>query len=323
MLRAILCRSGLAAPFFALVLLLVQDPALAGRPWQEAEDKPGNGNSKKWHGDNAPTISGSPASIAAVDELYAFQPTAADKDGDPLVFSIVNKPSWAAFDTAYGYLSGYPSEEDAGTETTGIVISVSDGKNTASLPSFRIGVAEAVNLPPVISGTPAAETLAGQAYAFTATAVDPEGQTLSFSIANRPSWASFDVSSGRLHGTPDAGDVGLYENVRISVSDGTSSASMPNFSIAVVATAAGSVTLSWSAPTQNVDGTPLLDLAGYTIYYGTAERQYDHSIEITNPGVTTAVVENLSLGTWHFAATATTASGMESDLSAEVQRIVQ
>ena len=51
--------------------------------------------------------------MAEIDRFYAFQPTAADKDNDPLVFSIVNKPSWAAFDTAHGYLSGYPAAADA------------------------------------------------------------------------------------------------------------------------------------------------------------------------------------------------------------------
>ena len=312
-------RTGLT--LFALMLALAQDPAIAGRPWQDAGDKPGNGNFRKGQGNSAPTISGTPASVAKVDQFYAFQPTAVDNDNDPLSFTIVNKPSWAAFDTAHGYLSGYPDVADAGTETRGIVISVSDGTNTASLPSFSILVSE--NLPPVISGTPSGEVLAGQLYRFVPTATDPEGQPLLFRVANRPPWASFDSSSGRLRGTPDATDVGLYENIRISVSDGTSSTSTPAFSIAVVETSTGSVTLSWSAPTQNVDGTPLLDLAGYTIYYGPAERQYDHSIEIDNPGVTTAVIENLGLGTWYFAATATTASGMESEYSGEVQRIIQ
>jgi len=33
---------------------------------------------------------------------------------------------------------------------------------------------------------------------------------------------------------------------------------------------AGSALLSWNAPSTNEDGTPLTDLAGYKIYYGTA-----------------------------------------------------
>lgn len=170
---------------------------------------------------------------------------------------------------------------------------------------------------------PAGEAVADQAYDFAPSATDPEGESLLFRIANRPAWATFDSATGRLRGTPNSSDVGIYEGIRISVSDGTSSASTPDFSIAVVEPTTGSVTLSWSAPTQNTDGTPLLDLAGYRIHYGTAERQYDHLISIDNPGITTTVVENLGVGTWYFAATATTASGLESEPSAEVVRVVE
>ncbi|HZD53113.1 MAG TPA: fibronectin type III domain-containing protein [Woeseiaceae bacterium] len=85
----------------------------------------------------------------------------------------------------------------------------------------------------------------------------------------------------------------------------------------------GSVTLSWSAPTQNSDGTPLTDLAGYRIYYGTAPSQYDRQVEINGAGVLSAVIDNLTQGTWYFAATAFTTGGLESDLSTEVQQSVQ
>src|SRR5256885_10347350 len=36
------------------------------------------------------------------------------------------------------------------------------------------------------------------------------------------------------------------------------------------ATAATSVSLAWQPPTQNSNGTPITDLAGYRIHYGTA-----------------------------------------------------
>lgn len=305
-----------------LLTLVAPDAALAARPWQDPGDKPGNGNSPKWHG-NAPTIQGTPASVAEVDEFYAFQPVADDKDGDKLVFSIKNKPSWAAFDTAHGYLSGFPSVSDLGL-TDGIVISVSDGSNTASLPAFSIKVVQpAVNHPPQIGGNPPGEVIVDALYSFTPTATDPEGETLVFRVRNKPAWASFDTSTGRLYGVPRAADVGVYQDIRIKVSDGTSITALPWFSIAVVPSATGSVTLSWSAPTQNVDGTPLTDLSGFRVYYGTGSRQYSQTMNIANPGVTTAVIDNLSAGTWYFAATATTATGLESELSVEIQRQVQ
>ena len=73
------------------------------------------------------------------ESAYRFTPAASDTDGDRLRFSITNKPSWASFDTATGELSGTPVNADAGV-TSNIVISVSDGIATASLPAFSIEV---------------------------------------------------------------------------------------------------------------------------------------------------------------------------------------
>jgi ABC-type glycerol-3-phosphate transport system substrate-binding protein len=42
-----------------------------------------------------------------------------------------------------------------------------------------------------------------------------------------------------------------------------------------------SATLTWDAPTTNVDGTPLTDLAGYKVYYGTALGNYKVVIGMT------------------------------------------
>ena len=105
-----------------------------------------------------------------------FAPSAADSDGDALVFGISGKPAWAAFDTASGRLTGTPASADAGTYQ-GIVISVSDGDTQSTLPAFDLTVnaSTTTNRAPVISGTPAAATVAGAAYAFTPTASDPDG----------------------------------------------------------------------------------------------------------------------------------------------------
>ena len=100
---------------------------------------------------DAPTIAGVPAATVEEDAFYSFTPTAGDVDtGDMLVFSIVNKPSWAFFDSSNGTLSGTPTNDDVGT-TSGIVISVTDGNSSSvSLPSFDLEVIN-VNDAPVIS----------------------------------------------------------------------------------------------------------------------------------------------------------------------------
>jgi hypothetical protein len=79
--------------------------------------------------------------------------------------------------------------------------------------------------------------------------------------------------------------------------------------------------LSWQAPTQNVDGTPLTNLASYKVYYGPASHNYTQSISVTNPATTQQVI-TLQPGTWYFAVTAIDAAGSESAKSNEVSKTV-
>ena len=262
----------------------------------------------------APAISGNPPTSVIAGQAYSFQPTASDADGDTLAYSITGRPSWASFNTQTGRLSGTPTS--AGTHG-GIVISVDDGRATASLPAFTITVSAPppANRAPVISGNPPTSVLVDQAYDFRPTASDADANTLSFSIANKPSWANFDATAGRLWGTPDAADAGSWSGIRITVSDGTASASLASFTIVVEQVALGSVTLSWTPPTQNEDGSPLTNLRGFRIYYGMSAADLTTMVEIPNAGVTTAVVENLSPATWYFGVKAYTTDGVESSFS--------
>ena len=173
------------------------------------------------------------------------------------------------------------------------------------------------NTPPTISGTPVLEIAVGFTYRFAPNANDPDSDSLTFSIENLPGWAAFNTTTGQLTGTPTSGDVGTYDNIVVSVSDGNASISLNRFSINVVSQGTGSVTLDWIAPTENVDGTTLTDLAGYVIYFGTRSGVYDQSVSIENPSVTTYVVEGLTPNNYYFAATARNSQGEESRYSGE------
>jgi hypothetical protein len=80
----------------------------------------------------------------------------------------------------------------------------------------------------------------------------------------------------------------------------------------------GTATLDWTPPIQNSDGSVLTNLAGYTVYYGTAPDKLTESVKVSNPGVATYVLSNLASGTWYFAVTAYSAAGVESDRSGVV-----
>jgi hypothetical protein len=272
-----------------------------------------------------PTIQGSQSSSAktiVAGNSYQFTPTAVDPDGQPLTFSIANRPSWAQFDSSTGRLSGTPTTANVGSYA-GITISVSDGIAAASLPAFSLTVTAPAttpppappppgNQPPTISGAPAQAVTVGMAYQFRPQASDPDGQSLTFSIANRPAWANFNAATGELSGTPGAADVGQTSNIVISVTDGEASASLAAFSITVADVQMGSATLRWTPPTMNEDGSPLTDLRGYRVYYGTSSNRMNTTLELPNPGLTTAVVENLAPATWYFTVRAYNDANVES-----------
>jgi hypothetical protein len=268
----------------------------------------------------APVIGGTPAATVTAGQAYSFTPTASDPDGNALGFSIVNRPAWATFSTGTGRLSGTPTQAQA-AQYVDIRITVSDGMASATLPAFTITV-ETGNRAPTISGSPATSIVEGQAYSFTPTASDADGDTLSFTITNRPSWATFNTSTGRLSGTPGAGTVGTYSNIQIRVSDGTVEAALPAFSITVQQAANGSATLSWNAPTTRTDGSPLTNLAGYRLRYGNSSGNYPNTITISNPGLTSYVVNNLASGTWFFVLAAYDSGGLESSNTNPVSKTI-
>jgi hypothetical protein len=161
--------------------------------------------------------------------------------------------------------------------------------------------------PPFISGSPATAVVAGQHYNFQPRVTDSGSGTLTFSIQNAPGWAAFDAATGVLAGVPTDSDVGTYANIVIGVSDGTHQASLPAFPIAVTETATASASLSWTAPTENTNGTVLTNLVGYVIKYGSSANTMTQSVTIDSPGILSYVISNLSPGTWYASVTAYTA----------------
>src|SRR5690606_4087345 len=110
--------------------------------------------------------------------------------------------------------------------TLGIVITVSDGTASASLPAFDLTVVN-VNDAPMISGTPALSVIRNRPYLFVPVADDPDvNDELTFSITNKPSWANFDPANGTLWGTPLREHLGSYPDMVISVTDGQETVSL-------------------------------------------------------------------------------------------------
>jgi hypothetical protein len=120
-----------------------------------------------------------------------------------------------------------------------------------------------------------------------------------------------------------AESVGSYSGIIISVADGQTSASLAAFAIAVTEVANGTATINWAIPTKNIDGTPLTNLAGFRVYYGTAANALTKVAQIANSGIATYVVSDLSPSTWYFGVKAYTSAGVESAISNVASKTIQ
>ena len=234
-------------PARALVLLaaLALGACHEGATPQSASTLPAGGGAATDPG-TAPVISGQPASTAlVVGQPFSFTPTAGSPTGAKLAFLLISAPSFLSIDAATGVVSGTPAAVDIGTYT-GVHVAVTDGQTTVAGPSFTLTVAAASSPTPpsvtgalTISGSPITAAVEGVAWSFRPTAtVTTAGMTLVFRVANAPAWMAIDPATGTLSGTPPAGSVGTYPNIVLAVSDSSSEAALPAFTLSVSAPAA-------------------------------------------------------------------------------------
>jgi hypothetical protein len=272
-------------------------------------------------------VSGVPPTDVITNSNYFFQPVAVAASDAAVTYSIAGKPDWLNFDTNTGVLSGSPTDAAVGT-TGDIVIVAATASAAGTIGPFRIRVRRpgttSTNTPLVISGSPSTSAQAGVPYSFTPTASDANGDTLTFQIQNKPAWASFNTSTGQLSGSPSSAAAGSYANVVISVTDGMASAALGAFTITVSAgaVASGSASVSWTLPTQNTDGTPLTDLAGFRVYYGNDPAALSRSVTLNGASNNRYVLSNLAPGTWYVTVRPFNTAGVEGDATAILSKTI-
>lgn len=182
------------------------------------------------------TLVGCPFTIDE-DTLLNIVWNASDSDGTIVSSSVMAQNSSASVSISgnssntNGTISYQPEENFFGNDT--IIALVTDNDGAVARRDCQITVNE-INDPPTIKGAPLTSIRPNQNYSFKPIAEDPDGDVLSFTIQNKPSWLSFNTQTGQLSGTPDASDIGIYSNIIISVSDGRGgSAQLPSFNIEV------------------------------------------------------------------------------------------
>ncbi|MDO7084179.1 tandem-95 repeat protein [Pseudocolwellia sp. AS88] len=185
----------------------------------------------------APTAGDDSANVQE-DSSIIINVLANDSDSDGTLntnsVSIVAMPSDGiiSVNMTTGAITYTPNANFNGSDTFSYNVkdNSNDTSNTATVAITVTAVADV----PVISGVPTGSINEDETYSFTPSVTSDDGNVIfTFSIENKPSWAVFDTTTGRLTGTPTNADVGTFSNIQITVSDGTNQASLPDFSLVV------------------------------------------------------------------------------------------
>ncbi|MEM1366955.1 MAG: Calx-beta domain-containing protein [Cyanobacteria bacterium P01_H01_bin.15] len=164
-----------------------------------------------------PTFSSTPQTTAVVGEVYTYILEATDIEGDRLTFELLDFPENMTIDPDTGVIRWEPNSSQVGSNLVSIAVDDNQGGRLLQRYSLQV-VAEAVNESPAITSLPPQMAAVGEFYEYFVTAVDPEGQTLNFSLNNFPDGMEIDEDTGAISWTPEANQVGIT-TVTIQVED--------------------------------------------------------------------------------------------------------
>jgi len=172
--------------------------------------------------------------------------------------------------------------------------------------------------PLALRGVPRGDAWIDRPYAFYMSPSPSPGAAsggLRFSATNLPAWAMLSPS-GVVYGTPGSEDIGLYDQISLVASEGDRFALIGPFSITVRnPEAARRVTVSWTPPRANADGTALEDLTGFRLEYAKLGRPFKTAFRARSAATNRVVLDFLEPGDYLFRVFSVAASGVESEPS--------
>ena len=112
----------------------------------------------------------------------------------------------------------------------------------------------------------------------------------------------------------------LSDNLIVRSFDGTSHSVSITISGADETNTPADISLSWVAPVEREDNAPisLSEIAGYKIYYGSAQGLYPDSVTVNDGSAVDYIFQNFAAGTYYFVVTTIDTAGRESGYSTEV-----
>jgi hypothetical protein len=211
-----------------------------------------------------PVFTTAPVTQVDIGQQYSYDADAVDFDGDPITYSIGQGPAGLIVDTTTGLLEWLSPA--AGQYP--ITLRAEDGFGGSVEQGYvlAVGSVPANGSVPLISGSPKPYAVVGETYLYKPTAIDADGDPLTFELTIGPAEMSIDPATGLLQWVPDATQMGLFD-VTITVSDGRGGTASQSFAILV---------------TEEGLKPPFFD-SGPAPAYAIVDTAYQHIVHATDP----------------------------------------
>jgi RHS repeat-associated protein len=196
-------------------------------------------------GPRAPKFTSTPPDQATVDQRYRYQPVVNNPDSQDLTFDLPIHPDGMVVDPVTGAVAWIPTADQVGTQNA--VLRVEDARGDMDLQAFQIAVS--VNDPPVILSPPRTTAVLGQTYHYPVKAVDPDGDSVTYSLQAGPEGMTIDPNSGLILWAPTSGQMGTNA-VTVVVTDTQGLTANQSFNLQVVPASGNQTpTISSTPPT--------------------------------------------------------------------------
>ncbi|MGB2985952.1 MAG: putative Ig domain-containing protein, partial [Phycisphaerae bacterium] len=179
-----------------------------------------------------PQITSQPVTVATEGEMYTYQVTAEDANGDSVEFGLPEGPAGMTVNPSTGLLAWRPPQD--GTGEYEVTVTATDGYESSVAQQMYVLTVFEINVPPQIISIPETSVTKDLEYFYQVEAFDPDGDPLGYALGIAPSGMTIDADSGLVEWLPD--ETGSFE-VRVRVSDDHGHQAVQDFFLTVVACA--------------------------------------------------------------------------------------
>ncbi|MCW5964103.1 MAG: putative Ig domain-containing protein [Bryobacterales bacterium] len=180
-------------------------------------------------GATPPTITSRPVTRGIAGSPYSYLMRASDPDvGDVITWSLEAPPNDMTISPA-GLISWVPGLDAVANNRISVRATDSTGR-FAQQKYYLFIETQVVNSPPLITSAPITSAVSGNEYLYQATAIDPDGGLLTWSLTNAPAGMAVNPSTGLVSWTPARAQVGS-QSVALTATDSGGLSITQNYSI--------------------------------------------------------------------------------------------